>query len=358
MADNVAITPGAGATIATDDDGTAHHQYVKLEWGPNNTQTPVNTGASALPIQDGGNSLTVDDGSASLSVDMAAATQATGNITAVDVSAGSHNPPTANSYVEINSTGYDLVVLFFSGTYTGVNIVYEGSLDGTNWMSLYGRREILDRWETSSGSQTNVNRHIFIPTMGCTKVRVRCTVYGSGTMAIVLGAMAMSVSAMQVLSGGGDAAHDVVDFGNPVKIGGQARSSEQTAVANADRVNAAFDLVGKQIVLPYANPENFVSGKSGAMTGTTRTAVVAAAGAGVRNYITSFMFTNSHATVGTEIVIEDGTSEIFRTYVKAGESFGYTLPVPLRGSANTAINATNVTTGSNTHVSAFGYKGV
>lgn len=61
MADNIELNAGSGgAVIATDDDGTAQHQYVKLEWGPDNTQTKVNTGASALPIQDGGNTITVD----------------------------------------------------------------------------------------------------------------------------------------------------------------------------------------------------------------------------------------------------------------------------------------------------------
>lgn len=61
MADNVTADPGAGgATFATDDDGTAHHPYVKLEWGADNTQTKVASGANALPIQDGGNSITVD----------------------------------------------------------------------------------------------------------------------------------------------------------------------------------------------------------------------------------------------------------------------------------------------------------
>lgn len=61
MADNVEANAGSGGAIfATDDDGTAHHPYAKVEWGADNTQTPVSTGASALPIQDGGNSITVD----------------------------------------------------------------------------------------------------------------------------------------------------------------------------------------------------------------------------------------------------------------------------------------------------------
>ena len=46
MADNVTLDPGAGgATIATDDDGTAQHQYVKVEFGGDGTFTKVTTSA-------------------------------------------------------------------------------------------------------------------------------------------------------------------------------------------------------------------------------------------------------------------------------------------------------------------------
>lgn len=39
MADNVAITAGAGTNIATDDTGSAHEQIVKLDLGKNGTFT-------------------------------------------------------------------------------------------------------------------------------------------------------------------------------------------------------------------------------------------------------------------------------------------------------------------------------
>ena len=69
MADNVTLNAGSGgAVIATDDDGTAHHQYVKLEFGADNTQTKV-TSSVGLPVGDAGGSLTVDDGGSSLTVD-------------------------------------------------------------------------------------------------------------------------------------------------------------------------------------------------------------------------------------------------------------------------------------------------
>lgn len=160
----------------------------------------------------------------------------------------------------------------------------------------------------------------------------------------------------------GSVAHDGVDADGPVKVGGQARSSEPTPVANADRANFITDLVGKQITLPYANPENFVSGAiTTAMTGTTSTSLVAAPGAGLRNYITTIIVSNSHATVGTDVIIQDGSGGTTLMTIPAAAVYGgavINLPVPLRQpTANTAIFCANVTTGASTKVSAVGYKG-
>lgn len=160
----------------------------------------------------------------------------------------------------------------------------------------------------------------------------------------------------------GGVAHDAADAANPVKTGGRARSSEIAPVANNDRADFVTDLVGKQIVLPYANPENFVSGAiTSAMTGTTSTSLVAAPGAGLRNYITTIIASNSHATVGTDIVIQDGSGGTTLLTIPAAAVYGgaaITLPVPLRQpTANAALYCANVTTGASTKVSALGYKG-
>lgn len=50
------------------------------------------------------------------------------------------------------------------------------------------------------------------------------------------------------VSAAGNVAHDAVDSGNPVKVGGKALTARQTAVANNDRTNAWFDEFGRQIV--------------------------------------------------------------------------------------------------------------
>ncbi|MCK9370678.1 hypothetical protein M0R04_12275 [Candidatus Dojkabacteria bacterium] len=46
----------------------------------------------------------------------------------------------------------------------------------------------------------------------------------------------------------GDVAHDAADSGNPVKIGGKASAAKPTAVTANDRVNAYFDVYGRQHV--------------------------------------------------------------------------------------------------------------
>jgi len=160
---------------------------------------------------------------------------------------------------------------------------------------------------------------------------------------------------------GGIQAHDAADSGNnPVKIGAKAASSEPSAVsASGDIINLITDMVGKLIVLPYANPENFVNGTTAAITDTTSTSVIASAGGSLRNYVTDLTVTNSHATVGTFVKILDGSTIIWEGYAAAlGGGFAKSFTIPLRGTAATAVNAQCVTTGANVIVSAAGYKGI
>ena len=146
-------------------------------------------------------------------------------------------------------------------------------------------------------------------------------------------------------------------------VGGQAVSSENAAATTTKMVKFVTDLVGKLIVLPYANPENFVSGAiTSAMTGTTSTSLVAAPAGSLRNYITTIICSNAHATVGTDIAIQDGSGGTTLLTIPAAAVYGgaaITLPTPLRQpTAATALFCANVTTGASTKVSAVGYKGL
>ena len=52
MADNVAVTPGAGATIATDEVGGLHYQKFKQVYGPDGDVPVVVTEDTPLPVFD------------------------------------------------------------------------------------------------------------------------------------------------------------------------------------------------------------------------------------------------------------------------------------------------------------------
>lgn len=54
MSDNVLVTPGSGASIATDQIGSDHYQWIKLGWGPDDSITKVDSAVGkGLPIQVG-----------------------------------------------------------------------------------------------------------------------------------------------------------------------------------------------------------------------------------------------------------------------------------------------------------------
>lgn len=164
---------------------------------------------------------------------------------------------------------------------------------------------------------------------------------------------------------GGTVATNVAITANPLNLGAQAVSSENSAATTARQVQLVADLVGKLIVLPYANPENFVSGViTSAMTGTTSTSLVASPGGSLRNYLTACTFSNgqSDSTKGTDIVIQDGNGGTTIWIVPAAAVYGgahITFPTPLRQPTTaTAIYVANVTTGASTKAACSGYKGL
>lgn len=158
---------------------------------------------------------------------------------------------------------------------------------------------------------------------------------------------------------GGTVATNVAITANPINLGAQAVSSENSAATTARQVQLVADLVGKLIVLPYANPENFVSGTATA-TDTTSTSLVASPGGSLRNYITQFTVWNSSAT-NTYIKIQDGSGGT-TLYTLPCPTVGgsvITLPTPLRQPTTaTAIFFAANASANAVFISASGYKGL
>ena len=94
----------------------------------------------------------------------------------------------------------------------------------------------------------------------------------------------------------GNIAHDGADSGNPVKIGGVARTANPTAVAAGDRADLFLDDMGKAVVYPIAPRDRLVVAARVSLTSTTETTLIAAGGAGVFRDLVQLIVSNEAAT--------------------------------------------------------------
>jgi hypothetical protein len=113
-------------------------------------------------------------------------TLTTGNITTA--------ASTVTATTDISNAG--AVTAVVAGTYAGVNLSFEASLEGTNWVGVIGQRTDSYVTETTSGVLTaNTIRAWDFPLPGFTQFRVRSTAWTSGTAVI---GIAPAVNAFEI----------------------------------------------------------------------------------------------------------------------------------------------------------------
>lgn len=324
---DLAVTPGTGATILTKQDGSG-----KL--APSHTVCDATAPGTCAPV------------SATIGV----------GVNELD---GSN--VTIGAKADAKSTATDTTPITIMSVLKQISASIQAAAS-----SLAGTLTVATHAVTQSGTWnvTNVSGTVSLPTGASTAANQATEIASLATIATNSASAlpAQSVTTVNIGNVGGLAASGASTVGNPMLDGGRAQNAEATAVTNGQAVASAHDLVGKQIVLPYANPENFVSGAiTSAMTGTTSTSLIAAPASGLRNYITNCVVSNAHATVGTDIVIQDGSGGTTLYTLPAAPAYGgasVTFPAPLRQPTTaTAIFVANVTTGASTKASCSGYKG-
>lgn len=164
----------------------------------------------------------------------------------------------------------------------------------------------------------------------------------------------------------------VVSMPTVSAVGGQARntngalpllvatgvSANPTSVTTGRGVDLLATLIGALVTKPYAIPDAdwAYAGAIAGLTAGADTAVKAAAGAAVRNYVTGLQVQNAAATA-TEFQVKDGAATVlWRCLLPANSNFlDITFPTPLRGTANTAVNIQAVTAGSTVIANLQGY---
>lgn len=144
---------------------------------------------------------------------------------------------------------------------------------------------------------------------------------------------------------------------NPVAIGGRAANANQTAMSAAgDLVHTTHTMIGALVNRPFSIPEADWS-YTGTLTTNADTAMRAAAGAGVKNYLTAIQVQNTHASVATTLIIKDGTTARHTINLPAvmAAPVSIEFPTPLQTAANAILNVACGTTGANVLVNAQGY---
>jgi hypothetical protein len=154
-------------------------------------------------------------------------------------------------------------------------------------------------------------------------------------------------------------AHDAVDSGTPYKMGAKAIAglSGATLVAAADRTDLYAGLDGALITRPHCGLEDLISGVA-AITDGSSTSVIASAGAGVKNYVTTAIIANTSATAVTVDLRDGAAGSVKATLPVPANTSGVVcnLPVPLGFSAATAVCADPSSAASTVTVTLIGFK--
>lgn len=254
----------------------------------------------------------------------------------------------------------NVMVSMATAALSGHNCVFEGSLNSTNgtdgsWFQIQAVRSNSNTIETSTGVLAAAPAYAWeLSVNGLNWFRIRATSHTSGTAAwaIQRGTYATEpipaaqVSASQPVSLAllpaivGQGAEDAVVAGNAVRVGGRVRNATPTTFAAGDAADLTVTTSGALVEMPYAVPEVTwqVACAAGGLTTATATVLRAAGGAGIRNYLTRLDLVNAHASAATEVMVLDGAAVIFRTHLAPGACREVSFPVPLRGTAATALN--------------------
>lgn len=152
----------------------------------------------------------------------------------------------------------------------------------------------------------------------------------------------------------GDVANDAVDSGSPQKVGGLAKSSVPTAVADADRVNALFDLNGRLIV--RGAPRQLLGFQTAAITTTDETTIVSAQGSGVFADPYLILIGNSSTTAATVTIKSSSAGATVMAITVPGQAVqGFsgqvdgalpqpTANLPWTATSNQAVSTLTITT--------------
>jgi len=272
----------------------------------------------------------------------------------------------ASVLLTVDMSNWRSVLLQVTSAGSSCTIAYECSNDQTGWTPVMGNFTNYSSASTLGAvvaSSTTAAAQMQFPKRA-KYFRARVSVYGSGTVSVAYALSLEDTPSAQATILWGQVAEGSSLGGNPVTIGIEARTATKTAVSSGQVVRPIGTTDGRLVVCPHSIPENewaYAAASGGIVNTTTAVTIKAAAGANVRNYITSFQIQAEALTNATEVAIRDGAGGTVLWRIKVPTTglplLNVTFADPLKSTANTLLEVVTLTasgTGA-VYVNAQGY---
>lgn len=151
----------------------------------------------------------------------------------------------------------------------------------------------------------------------------------------------------------GNIAHDGADAGNPVKIGGKARTTNPSDVADGDRADLFMDVKGKPVVLTNTPRDLVVEPSPTTITSTTTATSINSADASNKLDMLSIVLVNGSSTrTRVELYDNDGSTLRWVFFVPGNDMRGMVFQTPLKmPSSNSVWKVKTVTSVASLYVS-------
>lgn len=264
-----------------------------------------------------------------------------------------------------DTSGYGSISVQVTSAGSASTITYEVNEDGINWFAVNGYSPTSNTTAAQSSTSTAVGINVF--PLYSKQFRARVSTYGSGTVT-VQGTLKKDPLPRLAVNIPGGVAGSVADGSgtsvSSIGVSFEGRTSNKAAVTNGTYVRPVATSIGAAVNKPFQVPEldwSYPAAAGGISNTTTAVTMVAAAGSGIRNYLTAIQVSAGALGAASEIAVRDGAggTVIWRGFIStAGGNQSVNLSSPIKSTANTLLEVVTLTatiTGA-VYINAQGYQ--
>lgn len=357
MADDIAVTPGAGATVAADEISSVKYQRIKLIHGADGVNAGDVSTANGLPVQFvAGSGVTANAGT-NLNTS-ALALESGGNLAAIAASASVLDDWDETDRAKVNPIvgqagvdgGSGVVSSATQRVCLATNVALPAGTNGIGKLTANSGVDIGDVDVTSVPTDPFGANADASSATGSISAKLRF-IASTGipiTGTVTVASHAVTNAGTFAVQPAGSVADDATTPPNPVMIGGSAvetDGTDPTSVSAEDDVSRVRTDRNRRLLVNTAHP-NLWNANDNQSSAQTNTVLKTAPGANLSLYITDIAASNG-ATAGDIRFVEDpaGTPaiKIPKLYLGVNAGTKMIFSTPIRITANKAFGYTSTT---------------